>query len=259
MLPVRIRSPGGPPFRRPVDRPGIVLGEHRDRPRRPGDPVLHAGHPVRSRREIPRLDQYLVARFLHRPGDPLRPRPIRLGVGDEEVRTGILAPRIGHRARMPLPPTAAETGPSPVPAVPAHRHRRRCGWPSLDRTVARRRIVTATVDSNTSRHRRTTTNDGDPPTHAGERPRTSTDITNETFNRMVRPADGCPWTVAGDGRSGSSQARESMHSTPPMAARVAAKPADDHGRRRTSTEKIKPVTCTDGRQRTETDEEHGSS
>ncbi len=41
-----------------------------------------------------------------------------------------------------------------------------------------------------------------------------------------------------------------MNSTPPMAARVAAKPADDYGRRCTSTEKIKPVTCTDGRQRT---------
>ncbi len=34
------------------------------------------------------------------------------------------------------------------------------------------------------------------------------------------------------------------------AARVAAKPADDQGRERTSTERIKSVTCIGGRQRT---------
>ena len=47
--------------------------------------------------EVPRLDDARVARLLQLSGDPLRPRPIRLVVADEEVFLRVFSAHVSPR------------------------------------------------------------------------------------------------------------------------------------------------------------------
>ena len=90
LCPIGILLPCGQPFRLAVHRLQIVLGKHRDCARGAGGSVMHVLRPVGAWNEIPRLDEHPVAVFFQGPGDPLSPRTIRLGVGDEKVPIGHL-------------------------------------------------------------------------------------------------------------------------------------------------------------------------
>jgi hypothetical protein len=63
--------------------------------------ILHELDPVGAGNEIPQLQQDRVSRRLQLPGAPLRPGPVRLLIGHEEIPFGQVALAEHHGLRGP--------------------------------------------------------------------------------------------------------------------------------------------------------------
>jgi hypothetical protein len=66
---------------------------------------VHTLDPVATRNEVPGLHEYPKPGLLQFPGDPFRPRPIGLGVRDEEVPTRVSDTATRHDTN-PIPPAS---------------------------------------------------------------------------------------------------------------------------------------------------------
>ena len=100
----RVVGPGGLPLGPAVDRFQVVAGQDGDGAGGLLDAPVHALDPVGPGHEIPRLDQHRVAVFLQHPGDPFRPRPVGLGVGDEKIPPLVRIPARRHDSNNPIRP-----------------------------------------------------------------------------------------------------------------------------------------------------------